>query len=197
MPLELARRPARREARDQRPRRDDLGTEPFDQLDDAVRHAIQIGHRVGRRNLHGDGLAGDEGTQLFVQLAPRCVSPNLTGKSVEGRELDPMCDRDRFALARQQHEETARPHPLDAEDAGRGGIDAVEVVQQPAVSAKFAKQLAQGGKIELVEECHWCRGSGPAARHSHAGPPRARQATCSIAPSYPTSRRSSSTSAAP
>jgi len=50
-----------------------------------------------------------------------------------------MGDRDRRALARQQHEEAARPIPLDAEDAGRGGIDAVEVVQEPAVGTEFAE----------------------------------------------------------
>src|SRR5258705_272807 len=96
-----------------------------------------------------------------------------------------LLPRDGKPVGRQQHEEAARPHPPDAEDAGRGGIDAVEVVQQPAVGAKFAEQLTQGGKIEVFEEggAHWCRGSGPAARHSHPAAPRARHATWSIAPS--------------
>ena len=198
MTRQLAGRPARREAGDQRPRRHDLRTEPLDQLDDAMRYAIEIRHRVARRDLHGDGLAGNERTQLLVQLAPRRIGPYVAGESVEGPELDTMCDRHRRALARQQYKEAPRPHPVDAEDTGGGGIDAVEVVEQPAVGAQFAEQLAQGGKIELVEGGrHWCRGSGPAARHSHPALPRARQATCSMAPSYPTSRRSSSTSPAP
>ena len=70
------------------------------------------------------------------------VAPEYQGKGI-GRQL--------LAFTRQQHEKAARPHALDAEDAGRGGIDAVEVIEQPAVGAELAEQLAQGGKIELLE----------------------------------------------
>ena len=183
MTRQLARRPARRKARDQRARRDDARAESFDQLDDAVRHAIEIGHGIGRRDFHRDGLAGDERAQLVVELAPRRVRAHLARESVERGELDAVRQRDRLALARQQHEKAARPHAVDAKHARRGGIDAVKVVQQPTVGPHVAEQLAQRGEIELVEEAHWCRGSGPAARHSHPAPPRARQSTCTIAPS--------------
>ena len=65
-----------------------------------------------------------------------------------------MRNRDRLALARQEYEEAPRPHPVDAEDARRGGIDAVKIVQQPAVGADLVEQILQRGKIELVEQRH-------------------------------------------
>ena len=189
-----------------------------------MRHAVEVRHRVGRRDFHRDCLAGDQRAQLAMELGPRRVGPHLAGESLERRKLyavdelfqhhschrrhvelsclrerhphqfdefgirtndavDAVGDRDGLAGPGQQDKEPARPHAVDAEHACRRGIDAVKVVEQPAVGAKRAEQLPQRSKIEVFEETHWCRGSGPAARHSHPGPPRARQVTWSIAPS--------------
>jgi len=62
-----------------------------------------------------------------------------------------MRQRDRFAVTRQQHEEPAGPHAVDAQDARRGGVDAAKVVQQPAVGTKLAQDLFERGEIEPLE----------------------------------------------
>jgi len=71
---------------------------------------------------------------------------------------------------------------MDAEHARRGGIDAVKIVQQPAVGAELAEQVAQGGKIEFSSRVIGGEDRGPAARHSQPSR-RAPQSTCTIAPS--------------
>ena len=118
-----------------------------------------------------------------MQIAPRRVGSHVAGEARERGDLDAMRDSDRFTGARQQHEEAPRAHAMDSQHARRRGVDAAEVVEQPAIGADFAEQIAQRGKIKTVEDGHRCRGSGLSARHSQRAPPRARQATCSIAPS--------------
>ena len=119
-----------------------------------MRHAVEIGHSIRGGDFHRDRLAGDECAQPLVQLGPRRVRPNVAGESFERRELDAVRNGDRFALARQQHKEPSRPHSVDAEDARGGWIDAVKVVEQPAVGADLAEEIAQRGKIEILEQCH-------------------------------------------
>src|SRR5438046_1408695 len=109
-----------------------------------------------------------------------------------------MDHRDGTARARQQNEEAPRSHPRVPEDAAGDRVELAEVVQQPAVGPEGAERLRERGGIEAVEQRHQsCRGSGGAARHSHASPPVARQEMWSIAPSKPTRRRSSSVNPAP
>src|SRR5216117_1707448 len=62
----------------------------FDQLDDAVRHAVEVRNGVPRRNLHGEGLAADERAQLLMQFGPRGVRTDLAGETVERGELEPL-----------------------------------------------------------------------------------------------------------
>ena len=68
-----------------------------------------------------------------MQFGPRGVRTDLAGETVERGELDPMRQRDRFPFPRQQDEEPARPHAVDAKDTCGGRVDAAEVVEQPGV----------------------------------------------------------------
>src|SRR5205814_7922568 len=88
-----------------------------------------------------------------------------------------------------------RPHPRGAEDPLGNGVHFAEIVDQPAVGAEHSERVRERGEVEAVEQRRshqWWRGSGGAARHSHASPPVARHETWSMAPSNPTSSRSSS-----
>src|SRR5207249_11664855 len=109
---------------------------------------------------------------------------------------DLVDDGDRLAVARQEDEQAARRHAVDPEYLRRHGVDATKVVQQPAVGAEVGEGVPQRRKIELLEWLHWCLGSLAAARHSQRPAPVERQAVCNIAPSKPTSSRSSSANAA-
>ena len=70
VPLELRRAPARSEAGDERSRRDHLRAERFEQLHDAVRHAVEVWHRVPGGDLHRDGATAHQRLDLRVELAP-------------------------------------------------------------------------------------------------------------------------------
>jgi len=86
---------------------------------------------------------------------------------------------------------------MDAEHARGDGVHAVKVVQQPCIGAEPLEHFTERPEIKSVEQgCHqWWRGSGVAARHSHAAAPVVRHAVWSMAPSYPTRSRSSSANA--
>src|SRR5258708_18220978 len=130
---------------------------------------------------------------MRVQLAPRAIGPHLARKIGQRLELDAVGDGDWATALGQQHEQAPRAHPGRAEDALGDRVHLAEIVEQPAVDPEHPECLGERGEVEAVEQRHqWWRGSGGAARHSHTAPPVARQETWSIAPSNPTSRRSSS-----
>src|SRR5882762_3992793 len=195
---QLRRRPARRKPGHERRGRHQPRAERFEQLDHAVRDAIQVRDLVPRRRLDGERAAADQRLEVTVELAPRAVGPHFAGKIGECLELDAMRDRDRTARARQQDEQAPRSHPGVPEDAAGDRVDLTEVVQQPAVGPEAAECLRERREVEAVQQRHQsCRGSVGAARHSHTAPPVARQETWSMAPSKPTRSRSSSVNPAP
>jgi len=129
MPVRLPRRPARREARHERRRRHDARAKRLEQLHDAVRHAVEIRHRVLERDLHRERATAHQGTQQVVQLAPRAVGAHLARKARERLQLDAVRHRYRLPAPRQEDEEPAGPHAGGAEDALGHRVHPAKVVQ--------------------------------------------------------------------
>ena len=103
---------------------------------------------------------------------------DIAGEAVKGCELDAVGDGHRPPRTRQENEEAARAHPAHAQHARRYGVEAVKVVQQPAVGTEPFQRFAECREVKAVQQLgpQWWRGSGGAARHSHAAAPVARHA---------------------
>ena len=80
MARQLRRRPPRREAGHERRGRHQARPEGFEQLNHAVRHPIEVGNLVPRRDLDREGAAADQCLEVSMELAPGAVGPHFAGK---------------------------------------------------------------------------------------------------------------------
>jgi hypothetical protein len=89
-----------------------------------------------------------------VELFPAGVGNDAAGKAVDALQLDAMRHRDRLALARQQHEQSAGTHAAHAEHAAGDGIHPAEVVEQPGVGAGLVERGAERRTIQVLQRVH-------------------------------------------
>src|SRR5205809_364276 len=167
---------------------------------------LVVGHRAGRPERYDGPVVGPEPRALHrvayalldARLPHLGSARRLAPHPRQGLARDGRQDLRRLAVA---HQLRRRPPRREAGHERRGRHQPrPERFDQlkPAVGPESAERLRERGEIEAVEQRHQsCRGSGGAARHSHASPPVARQEMWSIAPSTPTRSRSSSVNPAP
>ena len=79
------------------------------QVHHTVGHAVEIGHGVTGRDLHGDGATPDGAAQRLLQFLPAGVAQHLSREPVHRAQLDLAGDGHGLAVARKVDEQATGP----------------------------------------------------------------------------------------
>jgi len=124
-----------------------------DQLERAGVDAREVRDRPLRAVLHCDPRAGPEAAQQLRErgaerLPGRVGAARAGDLGREGSELDRVHERHRLARARHEVEPAPGEHVAgEAERGHRGGVLAVEVVEEPRVELLLRERQLQGGEV--------------------------------------------------